>query len=164
MKTLIIDYEKCVGCDACVQVCSLVHSGIINPKYSRIEIYKLQMGTKNIPIVCAQCNDALCMKICPTNAIYRDDELGRIAIDHYRCIGCKLCFVLCPFGCMYVGGKNENVYKCDLCDGDPMCVKFCQYDAIRYSEPEDLNYNKQIRVAESIGETLGDEERVLRII
>jgi Fe-S-cluster-containing dehydrogenase component len=60
--------------------------------------------------------------------------------------------------------RHKNVFKCDLCDGDPICVKFCQYDAIRYNEPEEMNYNKQLTVAERISDTIGDEERVLRII
>jgi len=29
---------------------------------------------------------------------------------------------------------TRKVVKCDLCDGDPMCVRFCETKALQYEE------------------------------
>lgn len=133
-KILLVDYEKCVGCGACEQACSVKNGGVSSPLLSRIGIIKLQMGIENIPLVCAQCQSAPCMVICPVKAISWDEELGRVIVDSTTCIGCRMCVAACPFGCMSFDRLNKTSFKCDLCDGDPMCVRFCQHGALQYVE------------------------------
>jgi Fe-S-cluster-containing hydrogenase component 2 len=36
-----------------------------------------------------------------------------------------MCVSACPFGAINVG-PDETILVCDLCNGDPMCVKFCK--------------------------------------
>ena len=149
-KVLLIDYEKCVGCLTCTQACSVKHTGTVNPLLSRIAAVKLQMGIECINVVCMQCESAACEIICPAKAISLDELLGRKVVDYDICIGCKMCMTVCPFGCMNFDSINKRVFKCELCDGDPICVKFCQYDALQYIEPSEQVTMKRTVLAEKV--------------
>ena len=40
----------------------------------------------------------------------------------------------CPFGAVNMAPDGRMI-KCDLCDGDPFCVKLCPTGAIEYTKP-----------------------------
>ena len=147
---LIVDYEKCVGCESCEQACSAKKTGIVNPALSRIGIVKRQLGAENVPIVCQQCESAPCMAICPVKAISKDEKLDRMVVDYDVCIGCRMCVAICPFGSMRFDESAKKVFKCDLCDGEPICVDFCQHEAIKYLDAADQSALKQAAIAEKV--------------
>jgi len=142
-KTLYIDYQKCTGCRLCELVCAVFHDGISNPARSRIKVMKWEAEGLYIPMTCQQCQDAPCMNVCPVKAISRDEELGRLFIDYDVCIGCRSCVAVCPFGAMNFNIKDKQVFKCDLCDGDPQCVRFCEEKAIDFLEVDDVSIYKK---------------------
>ena len=72
------------------------------------------------------------MTVCPREAIYRDNAEGRVMVDYDRCISCKMCVAACPFGAMGFDSERRSVHKCDLCNGDPQCVRFCFPGALTY--------------------------------
>ncbi len=148
-KMLIVDHEKCTGCRLCELVCSVYHDGVSNPTRSRIHIIKFHNQGFFFPMVCQQCQDAACMAICPKDAIYRDEELGRVMINYDLCIGCKMCVAACPFGGMGIN-KDGTVIKCDLCDGDPQCVRFCDMKAVDYVEASTVNLRKKREAVENL--------------
>ncbi|MFC2013144.1 4Fe-4S dicluster domain-containing protein [Chloroflexota bacterium] len=151
-KVLLIDYEKCEGCLTCEMACSLKHESVINPIQSRIKVVKLELEVKatGIPIACAQCESAPCKMVCPVKAISRDELMGSVTIDYDKCIGCRMCVAICPFGAMNYDGVKKVIFKCDLCDGDPLCVKFCGYNALQYVEVNEQSTLKQRKAAEKI--------------
>ena len=57
--------------------------------------------------------------------------MGRVEVDYEKCIGCRTCVSVCPFGAMHFVASDRKVIKCDLCDGDPQCVRFCDTKAVR---------------------------------
>ncbi len=142
-KTLYIDYQKCTGCRLCELVCAVFHDGISNPARSRIKVMKWESEGLYIPMSCQQCQDAPCMNVCPVKAISRDEELGRVFVDYDVCIGCRACVAVCPFGAMSFNIKDKQVFKCDLCDGDPQCVRFCEVKAIDFLEMDDVSIYKK---------------------
>jgi anaerobic carbon-monoxide dehydrogenase iron sulfur subunit len=142
-KTLYIDYQKCTGCRLCELVCAVFHDGISNPARSRIKVMKWEAEGLYIPMSCQQCQDAPCMNVCPVKAISRDEELGRVFVDYDICIGCRSCVTVCPFGAMNFNIKDKQIFKCDLCDGDPQCVRFCEVKAIEYLEVDDVSIYKK---------------------
>ena len=84
-------------------------------------------------MICEQCEDAPCLAVCPTKAISKDFKTSVVSITNDKCIGCKACMWICPFGAILIDFDKGIAYKCDLCDGDPECVKVCQPSAIQYT-------------------------------
>jgi carbon-monoxide dehydrogenase iron sulfur subunit len=149
-KVLAINHEKCTGCRLCEMVCSVSHDGASNPSRSRIKVMKWEAEGLYIPMSCQQCQDAPCMIICPVRAISRDETLSRVMVNHNKCIGCRSCVAVCPFGAMNFSGLDRKVFKCDLCDGDPQCVRFCDVKAVDYVDPERVSTSKKRAAAERI--------------
>ncbi len=147
-KTLYIDYEKCTGCRLCELVCAVKHYGISNPMRARIKVMKWEQEGIYIPMSCQQCQDAPCQNICPVKAISRDEELSRVMVDYDKCIGCRLCVAVCPFGAMSFNVIDRQVLKCDLCDGDPQCVRFCDRKAVDFVSPDEVSIDKRRTAAE----------------
>lgn len=129
-KRLVFDIEKCVGCRACELACSFKHEGVFNPKRSRIRITSIYPAGLDIPISCHHCEDMKCADACPQDAIVRDTETGAVVIDTETCIGCKACLTGCPIRALFWNPENRTVIKCDLCGGDPTCVKYCAHGAL----------------------------------
>jgi Fe-S-cluster-containing hydrogenase component 2 len=149
-KILMIDYEKCVGCGRCGMVCSAKHKGVINPSLSYVQIVTWPVKVGTIPIVCAQCQSAPCQIICPVKAISRDEQLDRVIVDYDICIGCRMCVAVCPFGGMGFDSIGKRIGKCDLCDGDPLCVRNCSTNALQYVDASEQSIVKQRAVAEKL--------------
>ena len=148
-KMLYVDPDKCTGCRTCELVCSLKNASVVNPLLSRIRIVADRYEGLRIPMICQQCQDAVCMSVCPTRALSLDEELGIIRRDEEKCINCRMCVAACPFGAMGFNGVEKQVFKCELCDGDPQCVRFCEDDAIRYMEVETVVMEKKREAAGS---------------
>ena len=149
-KALYIDYQKCTGCRTCELVCAVQHDGCSNPTRSRIKVVKWESQGLYIPMSCQQCQDAPCLNICPVKAISKDDSMGRVMVDYDVCIGCRSCVAICPFGAMGYNVIDKRVFKCDLCDGDPQCVRFCDVKAVNLIEADDVSILKTRSAAEKI--------------
>ena len=151
-KALYINYEKCTGCRLCELVCAVKHDGISNPARSRIKVMKWEMEGLYIPMSCQQCQDAPCVNACPVKALSRDEDLGRVVVDYDVCIGCRTCVSVCPFGAMSFNTIDRKVFKCDLCEGDPQCVRFCDRKAVDFVSPDDVSIDKQRQAASRISQ------------
>jgi Fe-S-cluster-containing hydrogenase component 2 len=92
---------------------------------------------------CQQCEDAPCINVCPVKAISRDENLDYVKIDYDICIGCRACVSACPFGAMSFDVIGRKVVKCDLCDGDPQCVRFCEVKALEYVDADRVSVVKK---------------------
>ena len=136
-KKLVIDSEKCTGCRICEMACAVNHTGAVNPLRARIRILKWEWEGRYVPSQCRQCASPACQAACPVDAIYRDDILDRVMIDYDKCIGCRACIDACPFGMIGFDPVDQQVIKCDLCGGDPQCVRFCDTKAIVYTDVPD---------------------------
>ena len=147
-KVLVTDYEKCTGCRICELVCSVKHEGVSNPSRSRIKVMKWESEGRYVPMSCQQCESAPCMLICPVKAISRDESLNRVKVDYDVCIGCRMCVAICPFGAMGFDVLAKKVMKCDLCDGDPQCARFCDVHAVSYLEANEQSVKKKKAVAD----------------
>ncbi len=45
---------------------------------------------------------------------------------------------------------DRKNFKCDLCDGDTQCVRFCDMKAVDYVEPDRVSIAKKRAAAEKI--------------
>ncbi|MCS7228211.1 MAG: 4Fe-4S dicluster domain-containing protein [Endomicrobia bacterium] len=141
---LYIDTDKCRGCKTCEIICSFRWSRSFSPTYSAIYILKNEKVAKNIPIVCQQCSKPLCVEVCLSSALKRDEKLGVVLHNKNQCVGCKMCVISCPFaGIGYVAEIGVTI-KCDLCqsyDKEPgvaQCEKMCPYKAIKVIKEEKI--------------------------
>jgi len=132
---IVANPDNCGGCRTCEVVCSLYHEGVVNPELARIQVWPVGLDRYiTEALTCKQCDGPECLLACPTGALHVDDATGARAIDEKKCIGCELCMEACPATPPRIRYNAEkNVYfKCDLCGGDPQCVKFCPCGGITY--------------------------------
>ncbi len=90
------------------------------------------------------------MNVCPVKAISRNEELEQVSVDYDVCIGCRSCVSACPFGAMAFNHTDRRVFKCDLCDGDPQCVRFCEEKAVDFVEADKVSIAKRRKAAERV--------------
>ena len=107
-----------------------------------------------MPIVCNQCEPAPCIDACPTNARSRDEEPGRVVVNYDRCIGCKTCVVVCPFGAASFDPVAGRIISCDLCDGSPICADLCETQALQYVDASEINKKRQREAAKKLYESM----------
>ena len=126
MKKIIkIDSDRCVGCRHCALACSFAKEGLFSLAKSRNTTFWMFTTGMHMPMMCQHCASPLCVDVCPVEAISRNEDTGAIIIDSNRCIGCKMCMVVCPIGGVTWDADSRRMIKCDLCDGDPSCVRHC---------------------------------------
>lgn len=125
IKTLKADAQFCDNCRMCELVCSLTKAGVVNPFLARLKVGRSQKDGAPRPIICRHCTVAQCQLACPVpGAMYVDESTGALVIDDATCTRCMDCVLACPFEAIWVG-PNGEILKCDLCQGDPVCVANC---------------------------------------
>lgn len=133
-KVLTIDPAKCTSCRLCEMACSQSHAGAYRPTRSHVRVAIYPEDAIYFPVVCMQCDDAPCAAVCPSAALVRDTKTNAVLVVEDRCVGCRMCALACPFGVIsYWEGKAR---KCDLCRGDPECVRFCSPRALSFETEE----------------------------
>lgn len=122
-----VNKNKCSGCRLCEIVCSAKHYRVFNPAKSFIRV---DTSTEYpFPLVCP-CEGKPCIENCPTNAL-SIGELGNIVVDENKCVRCGKCVEVCPNHIMRV---EKHAVTCDLCGGEPECVKYCTLGALKVSK------------------------------
>ena len=114
-----VNSEKCSGCHLCEMVCSIHHLGVVNINRSAIHIQKDDLETGACqPVACRQCENMPCMgKNNENSAEYRLRFIWEQALSE-----------TCPFTALF--HWKDEVYHCDLCGGEPQCVRVCSTGAI----------------------------------
>ena len=151
---ILIHADRCVGCRNCMFACSLAHEGLFSFAESRITPVWLEEIAMHIPTLCVQCLDPPCVEICPVEAITRDEETGAMILDPELCIGCKQCLAVCPFGGISMDPESERISICDLCGGEPECVRHCLYGALEWVSLSDAAYLKRRAGAKRLADAL----------
>jgi Fe-S-cluster-containing hydrogenase component 2 len=129
---LMIHPDKCTGCRNCELACAMEHEGEFRLKASRIHVFSWEREGFSVPMMCQQCEDAPCTDVCIPKAMHRDPATGQVELSAAKCIGCKMCVQVCPFGNASWDFATGAVLKCDTCNGDPECVKFCPSAALEW--------------------------------
>ena len=136
-RRLLVDPTLCSGCRACEIGCSFAHEGEYSSALARLHVVKLEESGVDRPIVCLRCAKAPCAAICPENAIRQDSESKIVSVDGELCVGCGLCVEACVSGVIQLHPRTSVPLLCDLCGGDPECVKRCPTGALVAVEGRD---------------------------
>jgi anaerobic carbon-monoxide dehydrogenase iron sulfur subunit len=117
------DTDFCVGCRMCEIVCSLKNAGTVNPYQAKIRVSFSKEGVPG-PVICRHCAVAKCQQACKCPGAIYNDANGVLIIDQAKCNRCLDCVKACPFKAIQVA-PDGSVLKCDLCGGEPECVRNC---------------------------------------
>jgi Fe-S-cluster-containing hydrogenase component 2 len=146
------EMSRCSGCRNCEIACSLYHENRIWPDASRIRVFMLVPGIE-FPHFCAQCSDYPCVKSCPVDALSISDKTGAVLVNVKACIACGKCIDACPGRIPHMHPKEDHIVICDLCNGNPQCVKVCRegsWDVLRVVQRKDSSYKLYARKPEEI--------------
>ena len=159
-RLIVTDINKCNACRTCELACALAHSGFADiveailseaPLVSRVQVAAAE--GRPVPIQCQQCEDAPCVAVCPSGALYKDEEKGVVLLKVEKCIGCKCCVLVCPFGAVNWAPTIQRIAKCDLCEGivkegeAPRCVSGCPTGARKIVKLQALAKQRQREAA-----------------
>ncbi len=134
MAYLVGHFDQCTGCAICQLVCSAREHNGYNPRLGNLDIRMSEDALVHFPVVCHQCENAFCERVCPVAAISRSKQTRALIVDQEACNGCELCVDACPIGMIWVIGKKAQ--KCDLCEGAPLCIPACPVGALDLVEKE----------------------------
>jgi Fe-S-cluster-containing dehydrogenase component len=107
---MVIDLDRCTGCEACVVACHAENNIRISGEqeaaegrainWIRIERYwegeYPNVTAKFMPVLCQHCGAAPCEPVCPVYASYHTPD-GLNAQVYNRCIGVRYCGNNCPY-------------------------------------------------------------------
>ena len=185
-KAIYFDSSLCSGCKGCQAACKnwnllpspmglnanatvFTHSYQNPPDLNNmtrlIMTFKEEVGgPKGVKFAfgrrsCQHCEKAPCAVICPSGAIYKDEETGLVPIDPQKCIGCQYCSAACPFDVprYYAAGPGSAflrtpINKCHGCIDrvrhglKPACVKTCQPGALQFGDRDEMVAKAKERV------------------
>lgn len=164
-KAITIDPDRCTGCRMCELACSLKKEGVCSPLLSRVRVITVEREGLDVPLLCFHCTDAPCATFCPVMAISEDEKTGVAVVNDDLCIGCGACIVACPFGVIFLDpqSKRKRILKCDLCNGEPDCVRFCEPRALDFVRIEKVSEGRYRKAAELYASIPGGEEAKKRM-
>jgi Fe-S-cluster-containing dehydrogenase component/formate-dependent nitrite reductase membrane component NrfD len=141
-----IDQRTCIGCHACTVACKTEHEvpvGQFRTWVKYVDSGEFPDTTRSFGVMrCNHCTDAPCVKICPTQALFKRPD-GIVDFDNDRCIGCKSCMQACPYDAIYIDEDTHTAAKCNLCahrvdnDQEPACVVVCPTHSIWVGDLDD---------------------------
>lgn len=134
MRRIHVDVEKCAGCRYCEMLCSFYHEGRFSPRLSRVTVFKEDKYGLDYPVFCHQCDPCPSITACPNGALTRT-ESGVIILNEELCVGCGLCAESCTFNAVKLDESSKPII-CDLCGGEPLCVKRCPTGALSLVDSE----------------------------
>lgn len=164
---MVIDTNRCVGCDACTLACKVQNGtppGVLLARVLEKEEGKYPNVKRTyLPVLCFHCQDPLCVKACPSKALSKRPD-GIVVVDKDRCCGVKACMAACPYDALhfyenhrgyfgetltpieqyyYRRHRPGTVLKCDFCSERvaqgmvPACVEACPVSCRYFGDLED---------------------------
>ena len=152
----LIDQNRCIGCHACTVACKEEHNiavGVNRTWVKYIEKGHYPDTRRHFAVLrCNHCDDAPCIEICPTIALFRRSD-GIVDFDNERCIGCKSCMQACPYDALYIDPDRNTAAKCNF-DASrvemgykPACEVVCPTQAILSGDLDNPNSTISKRIA-----------------
>jgi NADPH-dependent 2,4-dienoyl-CoA reductase/sulfur reductase-like enzyme/Fe-S-cluster-containing hydrogenase component 2 len=122
-RRLTFDRDRCLACRSCELACAVAHSqsGVLAEALAEQPLPRRRVTIAQAPqrgsagdriagphglaaLRCSQCDEPLCVFSCKSGALHRLPDGGAV-LDEARCIGCLMCFMVCPF--LTTGSRRE---------------------------------------------------------
>jgi Fe-S-cluster-containing dehydrogenase component/formate-dependent nitrite reductase membrane component NrfD len=142
----LLDSDSCIGCHACTVACKSEHDvplGVNRTWVKYVETGSFPNVSRHFSVMrCNHCDDAPCVTICPTSALFRAAN-GVVDFQDDNCIGCKACMNACPYDALYINPATSTANKCNFCNHrievglEPSCVIVCPTQAIKVVDLDD---------------------------
>ncbi len=142
----IFDENKCVGCHACIVACmnenGFQSHGQWRNVYNSNDFHFPDLPLFYLSLSCNHCDDAPCLKNCPTLAYSKDEATGAVIHDSEKCIGCKYCTWTCPYDAPKFNPHINIIEKCNFCNHrieenlKPACAELCPTGALNFTKTE----------------------------
>lgn len=173
-RMIVVKVDQCVGCKNCEIACAVEHSetkdlaSAIRENPAPVSRICVEQGSGfSVPMQCRQCEDASCVFICPTHALFRKERGTPVLLDAKKCVGCKWCILACPFGAIELDESKKVVVKCDQCNdlvengGFPACVSSCPTRALEFIDQNDVSAGKRGNWLVAIERNLSEKQKDL---
>lgn len=131
---LVFSPEKCTGCKECEKACIASKKSSVAVGKSRIIIEEKEGAYA--ATMCVHCEHCPPADVCPS-ALFEFHADGKYwTLDEHRCFACMACIPRCPYNGIFFEEEFgvETAYMCNLCGGDPECIKACPEGALTLSE------------------------------
>ncbi|MHC4159213.1 MAG: 4Fe-4S dicluster domain-containing protein [Planctomycetota bacterium] len=97
---MVIDLQHCTGCGGCAVSCKSENNVQRGNLWAKVKTFTKgkfpNVGFEALPTLCNHCENAPCVKGCPTGAMHKG--YGNITMHApEKCIGCKTCMAMCPY-------------------------------------------------------------------
>ena len=158
---MVIDQERCIGCDACTVACRLENN--TTEHWIHVETHDSQkdvpsgvapdMWLKFLPKLCNHCSNPPCVESCPNNAITKTED-GPVVLDRDNCDGCQACIDACPYNIIQFNQQKGIAEKCNFCNHrleqglEPFCLICCEGQAIFFGDLNDPDSIVSRKIAE----------------
>jgi len=118
---MVVDVDKCSGCQACVIACMAENNIPINLDrdftenrsiaWIRVERYwegeYPDVKARFLPVLCQHCGNAPCEPVCPVYATFHNDQGMNIQV-YNRCVGTRYCANNCPYHARYFNYRRPT--------------------------------------------------------
>jgi anaerobic dimethyl sulfoxide reductase subunit B (iron-sulfur subunit) len=143
-----VDAARCINCKTCEAACKDYHGDSAGRRRRRVRTFEAgefpRARAFNLSMACNHCEDPACVRQCPAGAYAKRAQDGIVVHDPERCIGCRYCTWVCPYGAPQYDAAEGRVRKCDLCveeldaGREPICVSSCPMRAIEIGPLEEI--------------------------
>lgn len=131
---MVVDVQRCIGCQACTVSCIMENDVPENSFRTIVSTYEVNdgahSGTYMLPRLCNHCDEPPCIPVCPVGATFQRAD-GIVVVDGDRCVGCAYCVQACPYDARFINHDTGKADKCTFCahrvDAGllPACVETC---------------------------------------
>ena len=131
-----VDATRCINCKTCEIACKDFNDLEVGRRIRKVRSFEggefPAVFAYNVSMSCNHCEKPACVQGCPAGAYSKRASDGIVVHDPEKCIGCRYCTWLCPYGAPQYDAREGRVRKCNLCEGEatPVCVAACPMRAI----------------------------------